>query len=97
MHIMLLLLGNDICFHILEGIFIRERIPLVVFGIAKVRRIHISAMLSELKLEADLQNVHASATHRERVKGKRDWLLLHQVYNIPSHLGHTPVSAAASF
>ncbi len=41
----------------------------MVFGIAKIRRIHISAMLSGLKLEADLQNVHASATHRERVKG----------------------------
>ena len=41
----------------------------MVFGIAKVKRIRISAMLSGLKLEADLQNVHTSATHRERVKG----------------------------
>lgn len=55
----------------LLGIFIGETIPLVVFGIAKVKRIRISAMLSGLKLEADLQNVHTSATHRERVKGEQ--------------------------
>ena len=35
-----------------------------------MKRIKISATLSGLKLEADLQNVHASATHREKVKGK---------------------------
>ena len=55
--------------HIVVGIFIGERIPLVVFGMVKVKRIHISAVLSGLKLEADLQNVHTSATHRDRVKG----------------------------
>ena len=55
---------------IFAGIFIGERIPLVVFGIAKVKRIKMSAMLSGLKLEADMQNVNASATHRERVKGQ---------------------------
>ena len=50
-------------------ILVREKIPLVVFGIAKVKRIRISAMISGLKLEADLQNVHTSATYRERIKG----------------------------
>ena len=54
----------------LAGILIGEHIPLVVFGIAKVKRVKVSAMLSGLKLEADMQNVHASATHRDRVKGR---------------------------
>lgn len=52
-----------------SGIFIRDRIPLVVFGSGKVRRINISATLSGLKLEAEVMDVHASATHRERIKG----------------------------
>ena len=46
-----------------------ERVPLIVFGVAKLRRIKITAVLSGLSLEADLQNVYGSATHREKVKG----------------------------
>jgi hypothetical protein len=53
----------------ISGIFFGDRIPLIIFGMAKIKRIRISAMLSGLKLEADLQNVHASVTHRERIKG----------------------------
>lgn len=47
-----------------------ERVPLVVFGFAKLQNIKISAMLSGLTLEANLKNVSASATHREKVKGR---------------------------
>ena len=52
------------------GILIGEHVSLVVFGLAKVKRVKVSAMLSGLKLEADMQNVHASITHKDRVKGK---------------------------
>mgnify|MGYP001557668519 CR=1 FL=1 len=61
---------TNITYIVISDIFIGERIPLIVFGSAKVKHIKISAMLSGLKLEANLQNVHASATHKERVKGK---------------------------
>lgn len=47
-----------------------ETIPLVVFGIAKVQEVKILAVLSGLKLEASLKNVHASGTYREKVKGQ---------------------------
>ena len=57
-----------ICF---TGIVIGERTPLVLFGIAHVKRVHMSATLSGLKLEAELQNAHASATHKEMIKGMR--------------------------
>jgi len=36
---------------------------------AKVKRVRISALLSGLKLEADLENGQASATYREKVRG----------------------------
>lgn len=49
---------------------ISERVPLVVFGITCFNHVRVSAMLSGLKLEADLFNVNASATHREKLKGQ---------------------------
>ena len=61
------------CHHVLSclvtGVLIGERVPLIIFGTAKVKRVRISAVLSGLKLEAEVRNVHASATHKERVKG----------------------------
>ena len=42
----------------------------MVFGIAKVEKVNILAVLSGLKLEAKLDNVHASGTYREKVKGQ---------------------------
>ena len=56
---------------------------------AKVKHVRISAMLSGLKLEATLQNVNASATHRERVKGvlKRK---SHET-SATAHVGHAMI------
>lgn len=54
----------------LAGIYVGETIPLVVFGIAKVEEVKILAVLSGLKLEASLRNVHASGSYREKVKGQ---------------------------
>ena len=47
-----------------------EKTPLVIFGMAKVKRVRISALLSGLKLEADLENGQASATYRQKVRGR---------------------------
>ncbi|CAH1776489.1 unnamed protein product [Owenia fusiformis] len=52
-----------------QSIFIGEHIPLVVFGMAKIRHINITAYLSGLKLESNVDHVHASITHREKIKG----------------------------
>jgi len=51
------------------GIIVDDEVPLVIFGVAKVKRLRIMAQLSGLKLEAELQNGQASITHREKVKG----------------------------
>ena len=52
------------------GMVIFEEVPLVIFGAARVNRVRIMAQLSGLKLEAELQNGQASATHREKIKGQ---------------------------
>jgi len=52
-----------------SGVVVGEKTPLVIFGMAKVRRVRISALLSGLKLEADLENGQASATYRQKVRG----------------------------
>lgn len=52
-----------------SGVVVSEKTPLVIFGMAKVRRVRISALLSGLKLEADLENGQASATYRQKVRG----------------------------
>jgi len=46
-----------------------EKTPVVIFGMAKVKHVRISALLSGLKLEADLENGQASATYRQKVRG----------------------------
>jgi len=57
---------------------------------AKLRRIKITAVLSGLSLEADLQNVYGSATHREKVKGvpkKRS-----RETSSSAHVGHAMIA-----
>ena len=51
------------------GFFVGESVPLVVFGIAKIQRVQMLAELSGLKLEAELKKVHATGTHKKKVKG----------------------------
>jgi len=52
-----------------SGIYIGDSIPLVVFAIAKIEKVKILAVLSGLKLEAELRNVHTTGTIKEKVKG----------------------------
>lgn len=47
-----------------------ESITLVVFGIGKIEKVKIMAVLSGLKLESELKNVHSSGSYREKVKGE---------------------------
>lgn len=63
---------NNVCYHnycLFPGILVDDEVPLVVFGVAKVKRLRIMAQLSGLKLEAELQNGQTSITHREKVRG----------------------------
>ena len=44
-----------------------ERIRLVVFGIVKISRVRLLAMLSGLRLESEIVSLHSSVTYREKV------------------------------
>jgi hypothetical protein len=46
-------------------------VRLVVFGMACVKSLHISAILSGLTLQADLLNTLGSLTFRDKRKGKK--------------------------
>ncbi|KAK4473737.1 hypothetical protein MN116_003079, partial [Schistosoma mekongi] len=46
-----------------------ERIPLVVFVAAKIRQMAVSAVLSELNLNAGVRNVHGSFTLSKQIRG----------------------------
>ncbi|XP_062586140.1 bridge-like lipid transfer protein family member 1 isoform X2 [Saccostrea cucullata] len=72
-----------------QSIYVGETIPLVVFGIAKVEEVKILAVLSGLKLEAKLKNVHASGTYREKVKGFVQRKSSES--SVTAHIGHTLV------
>ncbi|XP_050415172.1 bridge-like lipid transfer protein family member 1 [Patella vulgata] len=72
-----------------QSIYIGESIPLVVYGIAKVERVQMLAVLSGLKLEAELRKVHASGTYKEKVKG-----FVHRKSaesSFTAHVGHTMI------
>jgi len=75
------------CF-LYSGVVVSEKTPLVIFGVAKVRRVRISALLSGLKLEADLENGQASATYRQKVRG---------IYYDVLHLCHALLLNSALF
>ncbi|XP_056013431.1 bridge-like lipid transfer protein family member 1 isoform X4 [Ostrea edulis] len=72
-----------------QSIYVGETIPLVVFGIAKVEEVKILAVLSGLKLEASLRNVHASGSYREKVKGFIQRKSSES--SVTAHCGHTLV------
>lgn len=53
---------------------VAERVPLAVFAMGHVKRIRLLAMLSGLRLEAELSGLQVSATHKvsplEVVRGR---------------------------
>ena len=72
-----------------SGIYIGDSVPLVVFGIAKLERVKILAVLSGLKLEGELRNVHASGTIKEKVKGFLQRKSSES--SVTAHVGHTQI------
>ncbi|XP_052791422.1 bridge-like lipid transfer protein family member 1 isoform X3 [Mya arenaria] len=70
-----------------QSIYIGDSIPLVVFVIAKIEKVNILAVLSGLKLEAELRNVHATGTIKEKVKGFLQRKSSESSYT--AHVGHT--------
>ena len=45
-----------------------ERVRLVVFGIMKINRVRLLAMLSGLRLESEIVSLHSSLTYKEKVR-----------------------------
>lgn len=45
-----------------------EHTPLIVFGIAKIRKTKLTAMLSGLKLEAEINGLQTSVQYKEKIK-----------------------------
>ncbi|XP_064637366.1 bridge-like lipid transfer protein family member 1 isoform X3 [Lineus longissimus] len=72
-----------------QTFFIGERIPLVIFGMGKVKRTNISAALSGLKLEARVTNISASSTYREKVKGVPN--RKSSEFSTMAYVGHTMI------
>ncbi|XP_053399583.1 bridge-like lipid transfer protein family member 1 isoform X2 [Mercenaria mercenaria] len=70
-----------------QSIYIGDSIPLVVFGIAKVEKVKILAVLSGLKLEAEMRNVHGTGTIKEKVKGFLQRKSSESSFT--AHVGHT--------
>ncbi|XP_076117611.1 bridge-like lipid transfer protein family member 1 isoform X3 [Mytilus galloprovincialis] len=72
-----------------QSIYVGESITLVVFGIAKVERVRMQALLSGLKLEAEMKSVHASGSYKEKAKG-----FLHRKSSessVTAHIGNTNI------
>lgn len=64
-----------------------EWVPLVVFGVATVKRVRLLAMLSGLRLESELSGFHASVSHKESVRDSQR----HSESSGTGQLAHTSV------
>ncbi|KAL3880212.1 hypothetical protein ACJMK2_032469 [Sinanodonta woodiana] len=73
-----------------QSIYIGDSIPLVVFGIAKLDKMKILAVLSGLKLEGELRGVQGSGTYKEKVKGFIQRKSAES--SVTAHVGHTMIS-----
>jgi len=58
-----------------------------VFGIVKIEKVKILAVLSGLKLEAEMRNVHVTGTIKEKVKGFLQRKSSESSFT--AHVGHT--------
>ncbi|CAM1304937.1 KIAA1109 (predicted) [Pycnogonum litorale] len=73
----------------------QDHVVLVTFGLLKIRKMRLLATLSGLKLEAELENLHVSATHKEMSKyhpnvntiSKKRWF----DSSVTGHLGRSMV------
>lgn len=59
----------------------------MVFGIAKIEKVKFLAVLSGLKLEAEMRNVHSTGTIKEKVKGFLQRKSSEASFT--AHIGHT--------
>ena len=46
-----------------------EHTPVIVFGIAKIRRTRLTAVISGLKLEGEIKELQTSMQYREKIRG----------------------------
>ena len=77
-----------LCVSLRAGLSSRELTPLLVFGVAKVRRTLVEASLSGLRLEAEVREVQASLTGRHYSRAGRRG---HQT-SVTGHLGGVQVA-----
>ena len=66
----------------------REWTPIVIFGVCKIKRVGLLAMLSGLKLEGELSAFHVSVTHKQKCKGSKKWF----ESSLNGQLGQTTIS-----
>ena len=66
----------------------REWTPIVVFGVCKIKRVGLLAMLSGLKLEGELSTFHVSVTHKHKCRGSKKWF----ESSLNGQLGQTAIS-----
>nr|CAH8826612.1 unnamed protein product [Trichobilharzia regenti] len=64
-----------------------ERVPLVVFVTAKIRQMAVSAVLSELNLNASIRNVHGSFTLTNQIRGRGSFTEKFSAHSSTLHCG----------
>lgn len=53
---------------LIVGPLVHNHVNLVIFGLMKIQKTRLLATLSGLKLEAELEHFHVSATHKEMAR-----------------------------
>ncbi|RWS10976.1 uncharacterized protein B4U79_15895 [Dinothrombium tinctorium] len=70
----------------------RELTPLIVFGVVKIHKVSLVAMLSGLKLDGELSAFHLSLTHKEKVRGAALHSKRWKESSLTGQLGQTTIS-----
>ena len=56
--------------------FVKEHVPLIVIGEAKINKVHLMATLSGLKLEGEINGFASSVSYKERTRGAQKGMIV---------------------
>ncbi|XP_074602504.1 transmembrane protein KIAA1109 homolog tweek isoform X2 [Brevipalpus obovatus] len=89
---MMNIVSSDKLKNFTQALIHRELTPLVVFGVTRIEKVNLSAMLGGLKLDGELNSFHVSLTHKSKIRGAALQFKKWKESSLTGHLGQSNFS-----